>query len=159
MGLVKMKIRHFRDSDAEQIVKLVNQVTKQVNSQDYSEKQIEALTAHDPDSIVEFANRENIFYIVALEDDEIVGAGNIDLDNGEVKGIFVHPEHLRKGLGTSLLKKMEEKARNSNLEKLHVNSTITAKEFYESRSFEVVEETTQETNGVELQTYKMEKTL
>jgi acetyltransferase len=56
--------------------------------------------------------------LVALEGEEVVGTAQLDLasrPNGlhraEVMKVMVHTEHRRKGIGTALMKAVEEKAR------------------------------------------------
>ena len=152
-----MIIREFKSSDAEKIIEVVNEATYKINSQDYSSSQIEALEPHDPDSIVNFAKSDEIYYIVAVKEDDVIGAGNIDLDGGEIKGIFVHPKHIREGVGTSLMEKLEDMAIRAGKEELKATSTVTAKKFYESQGFEIIEEKVQTINEIEFEVYDMKK--
>ena len=54
---------------------------------------------------------------------------------------------------------MIEDAKNRGIVELTCESSVTAKEFYERYGFEVVEEVTRETDGVEMRAFEMTKVL
>jgi putative acetyltransferase len=143
-----MEIRKYRESDSEEKRKLHMKVIKEVNKDDYSKHQIQAWTTFDEGSSV---SKEVIERWVAVKNGGIVGFSDYRYDEGSITGVYVHPDHLREGIGSKLLEKIVEDARNRGLEKLKCQSSVTAREFYQKHGFEVVEETTYETNDEELE--------
>lgn len=86
---------------------------------------------------------ENSKYIVAKEDDKVVGfAGIIILpDNAEITNIVTKKSERKKGIGSLLLEKLIEMARNEKKENisLEVNeNNISAINLYEKYKFETV---------------------
>ena len=76
-------------------------------------------------------------------------------DKKRITGIYVHPDFLRQGVGSRLLEKIIEDAREKGLEELHCESSVTAKGFYREYGFKVVEEVVHETSGEDLKAFKM----
>jgi len=151
-----MQIRRFRESDEEEKRELHLKTIKQVNSEDYSEKQIDAWTTFEEDSSF---SEEKILRWVAEENGEIVGFADYVPEKSKITGVYVHPAHLRKGVGSKLLKKILEDAKKRGLSELRCESSVTARQFYQSHGFKVTKETVHETNGVELDAFEMKKSL
>jgi GNAT superfamily N-acetyltransferase len=55
---------------------------------------------------------EDSFY-VATSDGHVVGTGTINLESGKVDAIFVHPSHMRAGVGAYVLLHLERLMRAS----------------------------------------------
>jgi putative acetyltransferase len=102
--------------------------------------------------------------------DEVVGFGHLvppgerDEDHpdgeGEVRAVYVHGDHARKGVGSALLAHLEAAARERDLSSLVLWSSSNAVGFYEHHGYERVRETTHETTGgVELDVVVMRKGL
>jgi len=151
-----MKIRRYREEDYPEKRELHLKVIREVNSEDYSEEQIEAWTTFDPGNDLE--DHERMRW-VAEEEDQIVGFSDYVPDEKRITGIYVHPDYLRQGIGSKLLQKIEEDAREKGLKKLRCTSSVTAKKFYQDHGFEVIEETTHDTNGEQLEAYRIQKGL
>ena len=77
---------------------------------------------------------EKNFYLAKV-DDQIVGTGMINIATGEIDAVFVHPQHLRKGVGTAILKFLENIATSHGLKTLTLQSTLNAAEFYRACGF------------------------
>lgn len=151
-----MNIRKYRPDDSEEKVDLHLKTIREVNSEDYSQEQIEAWTSFDEGQHVP---EEKIERWVAEEDGKLVGFSDYRFDEGTITGVYVHPDYLRNGIGSKLLEKILEDARNRGLEELTAEASVTAKEFYQSHGFEVVKRTVHETSGEELEAFLMEKNL
>ncbi|MFB6100886.1 MAG: GNAT family N-acetyltransferase [Candidatus Nanohalobium sp.] len=151
-----MKIRKYRESDAEEKHELHMKTIREVASPDYSDTQIDAWTTFDPDNATDEDKTERW---IAVEDDKIVGFGDYVPEEEEITGIYVHPGYLRKGIASRLLEKVEEDARERGIKKLSLVSTVTAKEFYEEHGYSVLGSMMYETGGEELETFRMEKNL
>ncbi|HWP79425.1 MAG TPA: GNAT family N-acetyltransferase [Candidatus Acidoferrum sp.] len=94
---------------------------------------------------------ENNTVVMAVEDGEIAGYFSIveegpqevlEVGNYRVAGgfyldnLFIHPEHIRQGLGRQLLDMALEHCRRQGITLLHVHSDPNAKGFYEAMGAE-----------------------
>ena len=106
--------------------------------------------------------REDFDAIVYVSGGEILGyAAYVEkLDRAELVGLYVHPEHKRKGIGSALMAQFETETAPANLRGLWVLSqNHSAIEFYRSLGYEVSGETKGMTIGdVSLEEVRMEKT-
>lgn len=90
--------------------------------------------------------------------DELAGFGAVDLDDGEVWAVYVHPDHARAGVGSALLADLEETAREDGFESLTLVASLNAVGFYERHGWKGIEEVTIEnTGGVEMDCLVMRK--
>lgn len=69
--------------------------------------------------------------IVAVDNNKVIGYGFINLKDKEVKGIYLIPEFINKGIGKTILSKLESIAQEHKLDGLALNSTLNAVHFYE----------------------------
>ena len=59
---------------------------------------------------------------------------------GEVRAVYVHPDHARHGVGSALLAELEGYARGRGLDRLSLQSSLNAVGFYERAGYERVGE-------------------
>lgn len=72
----------------------------------------------------------NLFWRIArLPQNRIVGVGLLGSE-GAVRAVYVHPDHVGRGVGSSILTALEEIARASGHHVLNLESTATAHDFY-----------------------------
>ena len=90
--------------------------------------------------------------LVAEEDGEIVGFGDID-ETGYLDRLFVHKSHQGEGVGTALCDALEALAPSG----VSTHASITAKPFFEARGYEVVSENVVARDGECLINYLMTK--
>ena len=108
---------------------------------------------------------------VAETDGEIAGFGQVNLDGeasetpregggtvvGEVTAVYVHPDHVRRGVGSALLDRLEAHARDEGLDALSLTASLNAVPFYERAGYEPAEEVTHATTDeVDLTCVRME---
>lgn len=77
---------------------------------------------------------EDSFHVAALEG-HVVGTGIVNLESGKVDAIFVHPSHMRSGIGRQILLHLEKIAHDAGLTHLHLDSTLNAAAFYRACGF------------------------
>lgn len=82
---------------------------------------------------------EKHFYLGRI-DGEPVATGMLDLANGEIGAIFVHPGFMQRGIGRKILDHLECLARDFGLEEVKLDATLNAADFYRRHGF-VGEET------------------
>lgn len=78
---------------------------------------------------------EKHFY-VATDNNQVIGTGMINIDIGKIDAIFVHPNHMRKGIGKKIVEFLESIAQLHGLETLNLESTLNAAAFYRACGFE-----------------------
>ena len=95
----------------------------------------------------------NSYFIIAKNDNEIVGFGDID-ESGYLDRLFVHTEHQREGIASAICDKLEQAV---SIRKFTTHSSITARPFFEHRGYRVIREQTVIRNGIALTNFIMEK--
>ena len=153
-----MRVRKFKAGDEEAIAKLHNATVREINGKDYSKEQIESWSPIVKDysrwkSSLEF----NCSY-VALIDNKIVGFGDLD-EKGHIKRLYTHKNYQGKGVGSKILSKLEQEAKNKGFEEITLESTITAKTFYESQGYVCLGKKIMEFRGVQHEDWEMKKIL
>ena len=124
-----------------------------VNAKDYTEEQLDAWAT----GIVDLKEWNESFLkhhtVVAVENDEIVGFGDID-ESGYLDRLFVHQGHQGEGIASAICDELEYSVRGK---KVITYSSITARTFFEHRGYKVIREQTVVRNGISLTNYIMEK--
>ncbi len=69
---------------------------------------------------------ENSFYLASM-DGCVVGTGMVNLESGKVDAIFVHPSHMRTGIGRQIMLYLEKLALDAGLTQLSLESTLNNK--------------------------------
>lgn len=152
-----MKIRSAKDGDYAAIARLHRQTIRNVNSKDYTEDQIRAWSA------LTNANRfrnsaSKCKRWVAVVNDKVVGFCDHALD-GEFWGLYVHKDHIGKGIGSRLIRTAESSLRKMGFKKVTLKATVTAKEFYKKQGYKVIKKDLHTINGKELEIFVMTKKL
>src|SRR5258706_8288059 len=83
-----------------------------------------------PENFLSWLATEDNFCIVAETNDQIVGVGLLHR-SGEVRLCYLAPGAQGQGLGKAILVALEEKAKEWGLRRLHLESTVSARPFYE----------------------------
>ena len=151
-----MKIRKYRESDAEAHAEIHTESVRKIASEDYPEEVIEVWSDKEPEDSPLDEEKERF---VAEDNGELVGFSDYNKETNELSGLYVKPGYSGKGIGARLLEKAEKEALKSGLEKLWCKSTITAKDFYQRNGWKLIEETKHEIEDIEMKVYKMEKEL
>ena len=154
-----MKVREATRADARQIVAIFHDTIHTVNKKDYTTEQVNAWSPAVPDAD-EWAERKfhNRTTFVADDDGTIVGFGELE-DNGHVDCFYCHRACQRRGVGSAILRRIEDKARTLRLTRLFTEASVTARPFFETRGFAVAKRQSVICRGVELANFVMEKTL
>ena len=93
------------------------------------------------------------FTVVAVEDNIIVGFGDID-KMGYLDRLYVHKDYQNRGIATAICNELEHAA---NKVKITTYASITAKSFFAKRGYKVIKEQHVERKGILLTNYLMEK--
>lgn len=143
-----MKIRRYQKQD--EIEPLIQRAVEDIEPEYYSGEQQEHLEEVIPEMNVDFAEKDRYIYYVAEEEGEIIGVAGFQKESGTVAGIFVSPDRKKSGIGSKLLKKLEEKAREEGLEEMETLASLEAEGFYRKNGYSVVKERKQNIEGKDI---------
>ena len=148
-----MIIRQYTPKDCEDLVKLFYHTVHTINAKDYSQEQLNGWATDKIDLEVWNKSLSEHYTVVAVENNIIVGFGDID-KSGYLDRLFVHRDYQRRGIATAICNELE---RAVKVDKIITYASITAKPFFEQSGFNVVKEQQVERNGIALTNYVMEK--
>lgn len=147
-----MFIRKYESTDCKEMAELFFNTVHSVNVKDYTKQQLDAWASGQVDLEKWDHSFQEHFSIVAVENDIIVGFGDID-KTGYLDRLYVHKNYQGKGIATAICDQLESKIK----ENIITHASITAKPFFEKRGYKVVKEQQVERNGIFLKNYIMEK--
>ena len=142
-----MQIRRATIADMDEIAQLYRDTILTVNSKDYTKEQIEAwASTYDNQEGWVRRMEEQFFYIAKIEN-KIVGFASID-KFGYLDLLYVHKDYQKLGIAKKLEAKLEEVARENEVAEISVQSSITAKPFFEHQDYKVTGEKHKLVNNV-----------
>ncbi|WP_247003013.1 GNAT family N-acetyltransferase [Halosolutus gelatinilyticus] len=165
-----VRVRSATLDDVASIADVHQAAILELGSEVYDEEQVRAWIANVHPERYPIDDRENGIHIVVAEreaDDRVVGFGWLDRDSsdrpestGEVVAVYVHPEHTREGVGSTVLDRLEAVARDEGLEELVLAASKNAIDFYRRRGYEADETVALDmTDEVSLEALRMRKRL
>lgn len=148
-----MIIREYKSSDCKEISELFYNTVHTINAKDYTKEQLDVWATNEID--LEKFNKSLMehYSLVAVENKIIIGFGDID-KTGYLDRLFVHKDYQNKGVATAICNRLEQKMLKG---KVITHSSITAKSFFEKRSYKVIKKQQVERKGLFLTNYIMEK--
>jgi putative acetyltransferase len=150
-----MKIRPAQIKDLNQICSLFKETVRTICIKDYSDQQIEAWAFAADNKIKWERKLETQLFLVAEEDDKILGFGSLE-DGNYIDLFYVHKDFQGKGIGTTLLKELENKA-SLNGSILYSDVSITAKPFFEKHGYKTIKKQNVLVKNISMTNYRMEK--
>lgn len=124
--------------------------------------------AYDPAQVSAWAEKDEVDYpigndehrfLVAERDGELAGFGDLHYPEAEIAAVYVHPDHARSGVGTTILENLELAARRDGIDRLGLLASRNAVGFYTHAGYENVEKRIHETGGESLECVWMERQL
>ena len=137
-------LRDARESDAESIWRVHTASIKKVCSSHYSLSDVEIWSQRQrPEKYIRFI-LEDIFIVSENSDGQVLGFGHMQSHKKlekfpmtesshrifEVKGLYVLPEMIRKGVGTVLYRELERRANMLGCSSIVVSASLNAVAFY-----------------------------
>lgn len=151
-----MRIRRFRDTDAVAVARLRRDTIRTINAKDYPPKHIRAWTdGITVNRIRTSPHKKSTF--VAVHHKKIIGVGQYTPQ--ELRLLYIHKDHLGKGIGKAILGVLERDALQHGIRTFTCFSTITARPFYEKMGFKTIKRSTLPLKGQRLIIYQMKKRL
>ena len=124
-----IKIRRFKKSDAEAINRLLMRVFSKYNAKEVSQKGMEFFRDKYSKKNIQDMWGKNDYVLVVEKDTRLIGIGRAKKD-GWISHLYIIGNHMRKGVGQALMKKMESWFRRNNIKYSKLNSSLFALEFY-----------------------------
>ena len=147
-----MILRKYNSSDCEQLAKLFYETVHTINAKDYTEEQLNVWATGQVDLEKWNASLEKNHTVIAVEDDKIVGFGDMD-KTGYLDRLYIHKDYQRMGIASSICDELEKHFSSS----FTTHASITAKPFFEKRGYTVVKEQQVERGGILLTNFIMQK--
>jgi putative acetyltransferase len=153
-----MKLRKFKIGDEKYLSKLHEETIRNINSKDYSVEQIETW----PSILNNYSNfletlKNNICYVIELNKN-IVGFGDMSY-SGEIYRLYTSKDFQGLGIASKILNKLEQEAKKLKIKNITLESSLTAKTFYESKGYVIIEKVYSKINTVKHEDWKMEKNI
>ena len=146
------EIRQATIDDIPEITSLFRNTIININSRDYSDKQIK-VWASGADDIEKWEKRiNNDYFIVAEANNQIIGFSYLTKGN-YLDGLFVHKDYQRKTIASKLLRIMESRASINGFDVLKSDVSITALPFFDSHYYEVEKKQKKSFKGLVFENY------
>lgn len=135
MGSVRF--RQAESSDAQTLWWTKHAAIAGIETDEYTEAELRAWKP-DGEGVDDFRraiDSETFDIVVAETDEEPVGYGVLNHEDGRIDAVFVHPDYSRRGIATSLVRQLETRAQMYGLSGLTIVSSLNARSFYESLGY------------------------
>ena len=153
-----MEIRRYKRGEEAAIWKVYFAATHESNARDYHVDLIERWAPREQDMGQWGARLAQKNPFVAVADGEIVGMAEIEKD-GFIDYFYVHPRSQGRGIGTALLARIEAEAGALRVRQIFADVSVTAKAFFLSRGFCVMEAKSNVILGHPAPNFRMQKRL
>ena len=127
-----MRIRKIREEDAKKVSELIHRTLVEINSKDYSQRVIQNMKDNFTSQRITKRIKKRDIY-VAVDSKKILGTAS--LDNNVILSFFVDSKNIGKGIGSRLLKFLENKIKKKGFKEAKVPSSITALDFYKKLGY------------------------
>ena len=148
-----MHLREYRSDDCERLAHLFYQTVHSVNAKDYTKEQLDAWATGEVDLREWDKSFREHKTVVATENGEIVGFGDID-KSGYLDRLYIHKDRQRQGIASAICGELEKSAEGK---RITTHASVTAKPFFLNRGYRVIKEQEVIRHGVALTNYVMEK--
>jgi len=151
-------------TDAEAIGRIQHEAVWNTALNHHPQDVLEAWAVTLTDESYEQVRREiadvEMVVLVAESVSRIAGFGMIVPADEELRAVYVDAVFGRQGVGTAILRRLEETARERGVARLNLDSSLTAEAFYGKHGYAVVERTTHRfRSGHEMASVRMTKRL
>lgn len=147
-----MEIRKYQQSDCRELTELFYNTVHTVNVKDYTKEQLDVWATGEVDLEKWNQSLQEHYSIVAVENNVIVGFGDID-KTGYLDRLFVHANYQGRGIATAICNQLELAVEGNII----THASVTARPFFEKRGYKVVKEQQAKRQGTYLTNYVMVK--
>lgn len=154
-----MLIRDFEPADAEALTALFHTTVHLVGIRDYSSEQVAAWSPSKPDAARYLEQAEGRTFMVAVDDDGVIGGYGVLKPNGHIDHLYCRPDVVGTGVGSAVLAALEESARNAGITSLFTEASEGARRLFERRGFKMDARNDFTIDGVAIHNYRMSKSI
>lgn len=136
-NLTNVSIRRGRQADAEEAIGVIREAILKLCGDDHHDDEAEIFSWLKNKTISSWnswASRADVALLVAEQAEGIVGVGMID-SRGEVMLNYIHPAARFMGVSKAIMAALEEYARSRGIDVCKLDSTATAKQFYQALGY------------------------
>ena len=151
------QVRPARPDDAEAIWRVHVRSIREACAADYTPEQLEAWAG--PKRPEDYVRAQAAGERMWIAEDAAGLLGFARLAGDRVKGMYVAPDVLRRGIGSLLLSELEADAVRRAIRALTLNATLNARAFYAARGFAAAEPIVRRMGDVDVPCIPMSKTL
>ena len=139
-----------------QLTELFSETVHSVNTSNYTNEQLSiwAPKIINPEKWMDRIN--NNYLIIAKNGNDPIGFGELTSD-GCIDMLYVDKNYLRKKIGQQLLEYITIKAQNEGINEILVESSITARPFFEIQGFNLIKKHVKQLNGRDFIVFIMNK--
>lgn len=148
-----MNLRKYKSEDCQALAQLFYDTVHFVNAKDYTKEQLDVWATGTVDIKKWDESLTAHYSVVAVEDDRIVGFGDMD-ETGYLDRLYVRKDYQKRGIAAAICDELETAV---SVVKYVTHASITARPFFEKRGYHVVKEQQVERQGIFLTNYVMEK--
>lgn len=131
-----MQIVEAHQSDVPRLQEILESAIEYSAREYYTEDEIASLTHSYTSVYSTMILTVGSEVLVAKDGDEITGFGAVELDFSVIESLFVSPQNMGEGIGSSILSVMEERLKSVGKRGVCVFSSLNAVEFYENNGYE-----------------------
>lgn len=153
-----MYIRSMYPTEIKKLAELLYSSVHTLCTKDYNAAELDAWAPKNMDMKKFSSSLFRSHNWVMVHNREIVGFVNVEKD-GYVNRLFTHPDYVRKGIGSALLKTAENWAKKRGLRRMRLAASKTGYEFYKKMGYNIVDVEIVERKGVRFENKVMEKML
>ena len=147
-----MELRKYQSSDCREVTELFFNTVHIINAKDYTKEQLDVWATGQADLEKWDQSLQGHYSVVAVENDVIVGFGDID-STGYLDRLYVHANYQGRGIATAICDQLEQAVPGS----ITTHASITAKPFFEKRGNKVIKEQKVERQGIFLTNFVIAK--
>lgn len=149
-----MIIREYTPADCKAITELFYNTVHTINAKDYTEEQLNVWAPECVDREKWDKSLQAHYSIVAVKNGIIVGFGDID-STGYLDRLYIHADYQRQGIASAICNQLEQAVQGT----ITTHASITAKDFFAKRGYQIIKEQQIERQGIFLKNYVMKKTV
>jgi N-acetylglutamate synthase-like GNAT family acetyltransferase len=152
-----MKIRKFQRKDARRCYNIIAKCLKTVNKEEDSPQTLDNLRKDNlPQRLIEKTKEWRI--LVAEDNGYVLGLGAYDSE-GILHSFFIDPKSHHQGIGSAILKRIEEDAKKQGIKVITAYSSLFAEGFYSKKGYRRIKKGKVPYKGDMISFIKMEKKL
>lgn len=129
-------VRAATVEDVDKIYSLIYDSVHELCRQHYTPEKLNSFIKNLPSKVTYYKWLTDRILIVCCNEGDVIGFGQYDPAESFIDAIYVHPQHTNKGVGSSIMKYLEEVARTLKKNQININGSINATRFYAKCGYE-----------------------